>query len=394
MIGPRAAALLWALLDKPSITLNFVECVKSPDWTPPADIITCTASVTVSELPKDTYWIDFVLGHSLGQVSFTPKQLTTFHTWNSTGTSADGTACAWFEAVYTERIECNVTVTFLTMPTEVWLWFDMADGSKSQQTQPTNKLTMTYTMVFVAFTTSGTVSATVMFPKGPLGAGPFPIGDFTISPPPPPPSLPPSPPPSPPPPIPFALSNAMCEQQEPKLYECQVQVTIGSLMALITVTYNVGQRWTAAARFTYSNHCIPTPSIFFPISFTCTGESAHSNPVAFSVPFPINPGPLPSPGNPLTISNSLSKHRNSPDSHPQPVRHTPAKPHPQPVRHSLAEPYPQPVRHSLAEPHPQPVWHTPAKPHPQPVWHSLNHVEETPEVPLPRSSFLYQTLHR
>ncbi|KAL6781464.1 hypothetical protein ACKKBG_A11255 [Auxenochlorella protothecoides x Auxenochlorella symbiontica] len=299
MIGPRAAALLGALLvvwhaspaaaDNPTITLNFMECAKASNWTPPVDVITCTASVTVSELPLDSYTIDYSLGHFESDFTFKPKHLTTYNTWNTTGSSVVGSAHAWYKAsdgsiirsndipispyaspppphpvpppisppppapsppppakiaidsalcrkAYYQEVACTVEMTFLELPSEVWLIFDMVGGPKSERREYTNSLKMTYKTLVSGVSSSGTVTASVMYHGVVMSVGPYPIGDSSISPPPP----PPIPPPSPPPPFPFALSNAMCEQQEPKLYNCQVQVTIGSLLALITVNYDVG----------------------------------------------------------------------------------------------------------------------------------------------------------
>ncbi|KAL6777785.1 hypothetical protein ACKKBG_A15635 [Auxenochlorella protothecoides x Auxenochlorella symbiontica] len=102
--GPRPVALLWALLvvrhvslaaaDAATITLNFIECIDSSSEGTPTNVITCTASVTASEMPLNAYWIDYTWGDLQGEVKIGAKQLTSFITWSGPGTSIEGSAYA------------------------------------------------------------------------------------------------------------------------------------------------------------------------------------------------------------------------------------------------------------------------------------------------------------
>ncbi|RMZ57706.1 hypothetical protein APUTEX25_001906, partial [Auxenochlorella protothecoides] len=235
------------IIDAATITLNFIECIDSSSEGTPTNVITCTASVTASEMPLNAYWIDYTWGDLQGEVKIGAKQLTSFITWSGPGTSIEGSAYAWYQTlngtyirstripiapfkkiavfdyafcrrIYSERIYCTIYMTFQQLPTSVVLTFKMADGTTVQEQPLTNSKTMTYTAMFVGFSPFGTVEAILQLGTV-ITVGPYPISDDSL--PPPPPS--PFPPPSPPPPIAIVLSDAMCKQQEDELYRCQVQ---------------------------------------------------------------------------------------------------------------------------------------------------------------------------
>ncbi|RMZ57605.1 hypothetical protein APUTEX25_001805, partial [Auxenochlorella protothecoides] len=327
----------------PAITMNFMECANSSHDASPTRIMTCTASVTVSELPAGGYYIEYtnvligevpamlasivssartgvlVVGRGFSDVRalgrgemarvctlplylFIPTTLRDPSALGLLGSAEKAALVAalldradtssqqcsiccddyvpgdvlralprcqhkfhlecvdrWFlssaegnrkppivfdsvlcQAYFNQRIACNVTMTFEVTPDTVWLTFAMVDGSKAQQKQFTNSKHMIYTMIFSGTDPAGTVTATVVTHGVPVTVGPYTVTVLTSIPPPPPPT-PPSPSPSPAPtPVDVTLSNAWCTQQESDLYKCQVEVATSSLLALITVTYDVG----------------------------------------------------------------------------------------------------------------------------------------------------------
>ncbi|KAL6781461.1 hypothetical protein ACKKBG_A11245 [Auxenochlorella protothecoides x Auxenochlorella symbiontica] len=419
MKAPRPTALLWTLLvvwhttlaaaDKPTITLNFIECVRTSRGDPPADFITCTASVTLSELPPDSYYIDYTWGDLLGEVKFKPKQLTTFVTWTGAGSSVEGSAYAWFRAAdgssvrstrtpitpfaspppphpgppppptlppppsppppdlavfdsafchkaYSERLSCTVSMTLQQLPSVVALTFNMSDGSNYQQQYVSSSSKMTYTAIFVAFSPLGTVTAVVQIGI-PFQVGPYPIRDDSLPPPPP----NPSPPPPPPPPTPVTLSSAMCQGLESDLCRCQVKVTTSDLLALLHIIYRIG-----GAEETH----IYAPADLITIStktFTSTSSCMEGKIVGYGVDndgdelAPTFTAPCTVPSPPAHPSTAHPARSGPAETRSRPVGHTPA------TFRSLARqrtttsflslstgraatiPSPQPIRRTLAE---------------------------------------------
>ncbi|KAL6778800.1 hypothetical protein ACKKBF_B04590 [Auxenochlorella protothecoides x Auxenochlorella symbiontica] len=344
MFGTRPFALIWTLLVvvharsisevTPAITMNFMECATSSHDASPTRIMTCTASVTVSELPAGGYYVEYTNGDDENSTSFQPTQLTTFTTWQAPGIFTKGSAYAWFkasdggivrsslipisafsspppprpsppppsplppipsppppepivfdsvlcQAYFNQRIACNVTMTFEVTPDTVWLTFAMVDGSKAQQKQFTNSKHMIYTTIFSGTDPAGTVTATVVTHGVPVTVGPYTVTVLTSIPPPPPPT-PPSPSPSPAPtPVDVTLSNAWCTQQESDLYKCQVEVATSSLLALITVTYDVGG---VSATHSYAPRDLNTISTITVTTSSMEGTSATSRPGSLPVP--------------------------------------------------------------------------------------------------------------
>ncbi|KAL6784048.1 hypothetical protein ACKKBG_A04590 [Auxenochlorella protothecoides x Auxenochlorella symbiontica] len=236
MFGTRPFALLWTLLVvvhagsisevTPAITMNFMECATSSHDASPTRTMTCTASVTVSELPAGGYYIEYTNGDDETSTSFQPTQLTTFTTWQAPGIFTKGSAYAWYKA---------------------------SDG----------RIVRSSLIPISAFSSPP--------PPRPSPPPPPPIP----SPPPPEPivfdsvlcqknrpSCPSPPPPPPPPPVDVTLSNAWCMQQESDLYKCQVEVATSSLLALITVTYDVGG-CAATNSYPLSTGLSPTQSCSF-----------------------------------------------------------------------------------------------------------------------------------
>ncbi|KAL6778677.1 hypothetical protein ACKKBF_B05090 [Auxenochlorella protothecoides x Auxenochlorella symbiontica] len=136
-------------------------------------------------------------------------------------------------------------------------------------------------MIFSGTDPAGTVTATVVTHGVPVTVGPYTVTVLTSIPPPPPPT-PPSPSPSPAPtPVDVTLSNAWCTQQESDLYKCQVEVATSSLLALITVTYDVGG---VSATHSYAPRDLNTISTITVTTSSMEGTSATSRPGSLPVP--------------------------------------------------------------------------------------------------------------
>ncbi|KAL6784172.1 hypothetical protein ACKKBG_A05090 [Auxenochlorella protothecoides x Auxenochlorella symbiontica] len=107
------------------------------------------------------------------------------------------------------------------------------------------------------------------------------------------------------------LSNAWCTQQESDLYKCQVEVATSSLLALITVTYDVGgvpslpptprssSVQPTSSPTSLNPSLTPTSS---PTSLPRSGTLATSSAGALCGPNPATPCSLPIPPLPFTYS--------------------------------------------------------------------------------------------